>query len=66
MEVGQFSRAYVAQKQIDYNLQGNKYGNPGSMNYLECTMVQYNDAYVSLWGLWYSRMIQPLSTALFS
>ncbi|KAL3816857.1 hypothetical protein ACHAXA_005135 [Cyclostephanos tholiformis] len=45
MDVGQFSRAYVAQKQIDYNLQGNKYGNPGSMDYLECTQVQYNDAY---------------------
>jgi len=45
MDVGKFSRAYVAQKQIDYKLQGNKYGNPGSMDYLECTLVQYNDAY---------------------
>jgi hypothetical protein len=47
MDVGQFSRAYVAQRQIDYKLQGNKYGNPGSMDYLECTAVQYGDALVS-------------------
>jgi hypothetical protein len=66
MDVGQFSRAYVAQKQIDYKLQGNKYGNPGSMDYLECTLVQYNDAYVSLWERWHSRMIHPLSTAFFA
>jgi hypothetical protein len=47
MDVGQFSRAYVAQRQIDYKLQGNKYGNPGSMDYLECTAVEYGDALVS-------------------
>jgi len=45
MDVGQFARAYVAQRQIDYQLQGSNYGNPGSMSYLECTEVQYNDAY---------------------
>jgi hypothetical protein len=56
MDVGQFSRAYVAQKQIDYNLQGNKYGNPGSMDYLECTQVQYNDAYESR-ECWHLRAI---------
>ena len=47
MDVGQFSRAYVAQRQIDYKLQGNNYGNPGSMDYLECTAVEYGDALVS-------------------
>ena len=50
MDVGQFSRAYVAQRQIDYKLQGNNYGNPGSMDYLECTAVQYGDALVSSVG----------------
>ena len=50
MDVGQFARAYVAQRQIDYKLQGGNYGNPGSLNYLDCTAVQYNDAYVSTVG----------------
>jgi len=45
MDVGQFSRAYVAQRQVDYNLKGNNYGNPDAMDYLECTAVEYNDSY---------------------
>jgi len=45
MEVGQFARAYVAQRQIDYNFQGNYFGNPESLDYLECTAVEYNDNY---------------------
>lgn len=50
MDVGQFARAYVAQKQIDYKFQGGNYGKPGSMNYLDCTAVVYNDVYVSTVG----------------
>ena len=48
MDVGQFAKAYVAQQQINYKLanKGN-YGNPGSLDYLECTQVDYNDATVS-------------------
>ena len=45
MDVGQFARAYVAQQQINYKLANNgDYGNPGSLAYLECTQVDYNDA----------------------
>lgn len=45
MDIGQFARSYVAQRQIDYNYQGNEYGNPDALDYLECTAVEYNDAY---------------------
>ena len=51
MDVGQFARAYVAQRQIDYNLKGNNFGNPDAMDYLECTAVEYNGSYVSNPGL---------------
>ena len=46
MEVGKFSKAYVAQKKVDYELQGNDYGDPEALNYVECTQVQNNDNYV--------------------
>ena len=48
MPVGQFALAYVAQKQQDYALQGNNYGNFDSLDYLQCTQVYYNDVYVSI------------------
>lgn len=47
MDVGKFAKAYVGQKQIDYKYMGNNYGNPDALNYVTCTAVQYNDAYVS-------------------
>ena len=50
MDVGKFAKAYVAQKQVDYNYLGNNYGNPDTLNYLTCTAVLYNDIYVSV--LW--------------
>jgi hypothetical protein len=45
MPVGQFALAYVAQKQQDYALQGNNYGNFDSLDYLQCAQVYYNDVY---------------------
>lgn len=50
MDVGKFAKAYVGQKQIDYKYMGNNYGNPDALNYVTCTAVQYNDAYVSLFS----------------
>ena len=47
MDVGKFARAYVGQKQIDYQLQGNDYGGADALDYTDCTAVEYNDAYVS-------------------
>lgn len=47
MDVGKFAKAYVAQKQVDYKLQGNNYGMPDALDYVECTAVEYNDNYVS-------------------
>ncbi len=48
MDVGKFAKAYVGQKQVDYKYMGNNYGNPDALDYLTCTAVQYNDAYVSV------------------
>lgn len=48
MDVGKFAKAYVGQKQLDYKYMGNNYGNPDALNYLTCTAVAYNDAYVSI------------------
>lgn len=45
MDVGKFAKAYVAQKQIDYKLVGNDYDAPDALDYVECTAVEYNDAY---------------------
>jgi len=45
MDVGKFAKAYVAQKQIDYKLVGNDYGDVDALDYLECTAVEYNDVY---------------------
>lgn len=45
MDVGQFALSYVAQRQIDYKLAGNDYGGADALDYAECTMVEYNDAY---------------------
>lgn len=45
MDVGQFSKAYVAQKQVDYALVGNDYGGVDALDYMECTAVEYNDVY---------------------
>lgn len=45
MDVGQFARSWVAQKQIDYQLVGNDYGGADALDYVECTAVEYNDAY---------------------
>lgn len=61
MDVGQFARSYVAQRQIDYNYQGNEYGNPDALDYLECTAVEYNDAYVSNSGLESGQLIKNLT-----
>lgn len=49
MDVGAFSRAYVAQKQIDYYLVGNEYGGVDALDYAECTEVDYNDVAVSVY-----------------
>ena len=48
MDTGQFAKAYVAQKQVDYSLAGNDYDTPEALDYMECTAVEYNDIYVSL------------------
>lgn len=48
MDVGKFAKAYVGQKQVDYKYMGNNYGNPDALDYVTCTAVQYNDAYVSV------------------
>ncbi|KAL7547917.1 hypothetical protein ACHAWF_011189 [Thalassiosira exigua] len=45
MDVGQFARAWVAQSQVDYKLQGNDYGGADALDYAECTAVEYNDIY---------------------
>mmetsp|Transcript_31311 Transcript_31311/g.53467 ORF Transcript_31311/g.53467 Transcript_31311/m.53467 type:complete len:380 (+) Transcript_31311:60-1199(+) len=45
MDVGYFAKAYVAQKQVDYKLAGNDYGGVDALDYVECTAVEYNDAY---------------------
>lgn len=47
MDVDKFARAYVAQKQQDYNLYGKDYGNVDALDYTGCTQVYYNDALVS-------------------
>ena len=49
MDVGAFSRAYVAQKQIDYYLVGKEYGGVDALDYAECTEVDYNDVAVSVY-----------------
>ena len=46
MEVGQFARAYVAQKTVDYNMAGKDYGDIDGLDYVECTGVYYNDVQV--------------------
>ena len=51
MDVGAFAKAYTAQKQVDYQLVGNDYGNPEALDYVDCTAVEYNDAYVSVFRL---------------
>eukprot|EP00956_Cyclotella_meneghiniana_P042350 scaffold248426_cov79-Cyclotella_meneghiniana.AAC.3 len=43
MEVGQFARAYVAQKSVDYELAGKDYGDIDGLDYVDCTGVYYND-----------------------
>lgn len=45
MDAGKFAKAYVAQKQVDSKLAGNDYDAPEALDYLECTAVEYNDAY---------------------
>jgi len=45
MDTGQFAKAYVAQKQVDYSLAGNDYDTPEALDYMECTAVEYNDIY---------------------
>lgn len=46
MEVGQFARAYVAQKSVDYELAGKDYGDIDGLDYVDCTGVYYNDVQV--------------------
>jgi len=45
MDVGQFAKAYVGQKQVDYSLVGDEYDLPDALDYKECTAVEYNDIY---------------------
>jgi hypothetical protein len=48
MDVGQFARAYVAQKEQDYEIYYKKnYGKVDSLDYTTCTEVYYNDNPVS-------------------
>ncbi|KAL7504655.1 hypothetical protein ACHAXN_004559 [Cyclotella atomus] len=43
MEVGQFARAYVAQKEQDYKLYGKDFGDVDALDYVGCTKVYHND-----------------------
>ena len=47
MDVGDFSKAYVAQQYTNYYLMGNDYDVPEAIAYAECTAVYYNDVQVS-------------------
>jgi hypothetical protein len=47
MEVGQFARAYVAQKTEDYKLYGKDWGDADALDYVGCTEVYHNDVLVS-------------------
>jgi hypothetical protein len=47
MEVGQFARAYVAQKEQDYKLYGKDFGDVDALDYVGCTKVYHNDDLVS-------------------
>ena len=64
MAAGDFARSYVAQQQVDYGWEGQDYGAPEALDYLECTAVAYNDAYVS--GGWREptarRALRPVKT----
>eukprot|EP00569_Conticribra_weissflogii_P006668 CAMPEP_0171340966 /NCGR_PEP_ID=MMETSP0878-20121228/8889_1 /TAXON_ID=67004 /ORGANISM="Thalassiosira weissflogii, Strain CCMP1336" /LENGTH=381 /DNA_ID=CAMNT_0011843093 /DNA_START=182 /DNA_END=1327 /DNA_ORIENTATION=- len=42
MDVGKFAKAYVAQKKIDYKYMGKDYGDADSLDYVDCTLVEYN------------------------
>lgn len=48
MDVGKFAKAYVAQKKIDYKYMGKDYGDADSLDYVDCTQVEYNGNYVRL------------------
>jgi len=43
MDVGDFSKAYVAQQYTNYYLMGNDFDVPEAIAYAECTAVYYND-----------------------
>lgn len=43
MSVGQFAKAYQAQMQVDYNLNGAEYEAPEALAYTDCTQYAYND-----------------------
>ena len=47
MDVGDFSKAYVAQQYTNYYLMGNDFDVPEAIAYAECTAVYYNDVQVS-------------------
>ena len=47
MDVGDFSKAWVAQQYTNYYLLGNDYDVPEAIAYAECTAVYYNDVQVS-------------------
>ena len=47
MDVGDFSKAYVAQQYTNYYLMGNEFDVPEAIAYAECTAVYYNDVQVS-------------------
>ena len=48
MEVGQFARAYVAQKQRDYKIYGKDYGDVDALDYVGCKAVYYKDVLVRI------------------